>query len=455
MSNHAALESLLRWWRSVPSFRRPGHHGNFDLAEHESERFIFELREAWSRCGVAILKLCETHREWHVRSARVAVQELLAWVNAVEALAGLSPKDKQVGADLLQWAAKWRRELARVSEDPLGRAPGGTLGCGASSYVLNGFHRLGDGGECVPGPGGPLSELPESVQAIVKDENNKTPFAREMRAQRDAFPESIHELHHDICQSPWTAAHVLNWLLSDKGILRVTARSPRFAGLAAVPYAREWLDQLRPAFDDWRISRFEARGPVKVPEDWDGKHRTQQRVVQRDPACDAAYHQIYQPIVPADYVVPVGTAPVAMDGQAKPRGLSQANGQCVVFEFLLSRLQQLQVMEYGQEEELAAPPMVRIVDGRGRRNFAVQVGNARESKAITTGGARLLFDLGESGLAENVLASRVTAIRESAPAITSFLIMGKKRKNYYVTCHAPKLRGQVLWRASAAPPRRS
>lgn len=448
MNNQAALASLMAWWRAVPPFRRPGRGGHFYMTPANIELYVLGLREQWSRCGDGVLKLCTPYRELLERQARLVVQDIQDWLDQIEATV---PSGRGKRGALSAWVRRWRERLASIRTEPLKVPPGDTLGIGLSSRLLAGFRWW-----CAPDGsgasiGGPLDDLFTSVL-----EGNKSAATQSLIHAIDTFPESATELHHTLANSPWPAAFLLNWLLSNKGILRVTRRSPTFDGQSAVPEARAWLDQLGSTFNDWMTSKFAEGGGRSFK--YDMGNLTPDFSGVDNPQSDAAIMQTVCPVLPSAYLVPPGAD--ALDVRKVYSGasstLSAAEGQCAVFDFLLSRLEQLERREFGVEKELEGPPMLVVVDGEGRKRVALQVGTSATTRELTPAAANLLYALGANGHADRPLYEAIAKLRVALGKHQRFLVVGKKTgkrssKNY-ARCDAPKLQGQVVWAATKENP---
>lgn len=432
-NNNEALESLLGWWCSVPAYRRPGHDARFHLTPSESELYILDLREKWSRCGPGIMRLCEPYRDWIERDARECIQDVLLWLEVARSAGACASGSQR--KKLSEWVEGWRHRLTALAEQPLAEAPGATLGIGLGSTLLASYRWWGDQCGVAGGPGGPLSDVPESVWPVVASVEPR-------------FPVSVTELHFAIGKNPWTAAHVLNWLLSDKGILVSSKRAPLFAGPSAVPNARPWLDQLAWVFNDWHVSKFADRprvdlhynkGQLELGRSWTS-----------GPEMLAAFSQIGNPIVPSAYVVPLHCAPLRVSEDGKSP-LGAVEGQCTVFEFLISRLEQLSVPEFGRDEEISGPPLLYVVDGKRRNTLGLRIGSSSTVIPFPKGAADVLYLLGRDGKCGRTLAENIREIRHMRK-LEAYVEPGKQLGNYYVGCVAPKLRGQVIWKARLAPP---
>lgn len=412
------------------------------MTDSHVELYVLELREQWSRCGPGILKLCAPYREALERQARLVVQDLQDWVVRVESSLPRRLAKRRAFAD---WSARWQGKLAELKSDPLALPPGDTLGVNPSSSLLSKFRWW-----CLPmeAQTGPLNDL---VNSVLKDVGSLP--SRLLDAMR-SFPESVVELHHLMAKSPWAAAYLLNWLLSNKGVLRPSRRSPIFDGASAVPDSRAWMDHLMPTFEDWLVSRFEVKEIRKPRIRYDSGKLVPDNNSFVSPSGEAALSQIQQPVLPSAYIVATGAD--ALDVRKVHRGatslLRAPEGQCCVFEFLVSRLEQLEQRQFGVEEELAGPPALVVVDGEGRRPVALQIGTSTALRPLTLGAANLLWVLGKYGHAVGVLYQNITELRRSLGKLQSFLDVGKKigkrtSKNY-ARCDAPKLQGQVDWIAT-------
>lgn len=445
MSNQAALETLLRWWRSVPSFRRPGRDGHFSLTPANVEHYVLDLREHWARCGVGVLNLCRPYRESLERQARLTIQDVQYWLGLVES--SVPPKISKL-ATFIAWLARWGGKLTELKNVPLAHPPGDTLGNSLSSQLLAEFRWWSDPAETKASPRGPLDDFLKSVARGDK----ALPDA--VLAAMDAFPESVTELHHAVAKSPWPAAYLLNWLLSDKGVLRPSRRSPAFDGPLAVPDARAWLDQLAPTFHDWLISRF-VEPKTRKPK----LRCNAGKLIPDDsgflsPSGDAAISQLVCPVIPSAYIVPLNADPLDVRKlyPGASHMLGAAEGQCAVFDFLLSRLEQLERREFGVDDELDGPPMLYVVDGEGRRPVALQIGTSAVTRPLKLGAANLLYTLGKRGYAVEVLYEYITDLRQSLGRLQRFLDVGKKTGNRssknYARCDGRKFQGMVEWPAT-------
>lgn len=449
MSNQAALQSLLRWWRSVPSFRRPGREGHFSMTPGNIELYVLELRESWARCGVGVLNLCRPYREALERQARLSIQDVQDWLGQVE-----SAVQRDVGrrAAFKAWLNRWRERLAELKKAPLALPPGDTLGTGLSSGLLAGFRWWSESSGSKPSPRGPLDDLRESVF------KGNAPSSGPVHEAIQEFPESVTELHHTLAKSPWPAAYLLNWLLSDKGVLRRSRRSPVFEGHSAVPDARVWLDQLAPTFDDWLISKFEEPNKRRPKLRYEAGKYVPDEFGFLSPSGDAAISQTVCPVMPSAYIVPLHAD--ALDVRKLYPGASHflgaAEGQCAVFDFLVSRLEQLERREYGVDDVLDGPPMLYVVDGEARKPVALQIGTSAVTRPLTLGAANLLYTLGKRGFAVEVLYENITNLRASLGRLKDFLDVGnktgKRSSKNYARCDGPKLQGQVEWVATKKNP---
>lgn len=435
MSNQAALVNLLEWWRAIPDAKRPAHQGRFHLSAAEAELYVLDLREKWATCGARILNLCNPHREKLEVEARAAVGDFLAWLDLVEAsvlrVKGVSaPILKDVGG----WLAESRERLNRVVETPLAEPFGLTLGIGRNSSLLANFRWWGTLENSPVGHDGPVRRIPDSVVS-----------SWELGAKRDVlsdyevawvrafqqFPESVMELNYAQAKSPWTAAFLLNWLLSNKGVLRKSNLAPSVDGPSAVPSARAWLDQMESVFVPWYEKRV-----ADCPD-------PEQKFIL----------PIICPVIPSAFVVPPGHD--ALDIKGLHRGaigaLSAEQGQCCTFEFLLSRIAELASPELESESELKTVPRLVIKDGERRKTFILEVGIAGEEQKISKGAANLLYTLGLNGACTKVRASNVNDLRKAFPGVDDHFTAKKKIDNVYLICEGKALRGQVLWKATERP----
>ena len=435
MTNESALAGLLDWWKAVPEARRPGQRARFSISEAEAELYTLGLRETWSSCGPGVLKLAETHREKLRSDALAAISDVLSWLDSIESsLESTCTRDDHHYRESHSWIARWRGKLQETAEDPLAEPFGSTLGPSPGSQLLASYRWWADGVETLQGPGGPLSDLPAFV-AEACAEFQERPASRMgglgalWSMAMITFPESVRQLQYAQACSPWTPAHLLNWLLSDQGVLRPLHNSPPFAGPPAVPHARPWLDQMDVAFRDWHGER--CAGPVA-----------------------AAYLQLACPVIPSAYIVAPGDGPLAirdLNGRVL-HGLTVAQGLASVFEFLLYRVAMLERRSSAPSERETRLPRLTIVDGDRRGRFALEVENRLDVRPVSKGAAALLFALGRDGERAHIPARDLMNLRHMVPEIAPVLETGKKVKNHYASCKSAALRGQVSWRASSPPP---
>lgn len=431
MTNAEALTSFVEWWKSVPNSRRPGEEGHFSMTPSAVEQYVRDLRETWFKCGVGILRICEPHREALARDAVLSIDDLFAWLDRIEAKLERREVDRNA---VSSWARKWRQQLAKARSDPLRDAPGLFLGAGPGSTLLADFRWWGELAGLPTGPGGPLGNAPQQVQD-------------ELRGL--AFPESVNEFQHAVAKSPWTAAYVLNWLLSDKGVLPESRKAPAFKGPPAVPHARFWLDQMDTVFGDWRASKFEGR---KRP----GLRLENGRLIETAPSAsnprfDAAISQISSPVLPSTYIVPVGEETLDLKGHVSgsPSFLNAREGQCCVFEFLSSRVALLENIPSNFNASLAAMPELVIVDGKRKGTFAVQVGVGGTPRKLSRGGAKLLWTLNRDGIVtKRVLWAVVDEVRRVISEVAEHIKPSKKTGNGVKRVEGDALRGQVVWKSS-------
>jgi hypothetical protein len=435
MTNESALAGLLDWWQAIPEKRRPGHLAQFSIGEARAELYILGLREAWASYGPGVLNLSTPHHERLRQDGLNAIADLCSWLDTIESsVRSTCTHDDHRCRDTCSWVARWRSKLHETAGDPLAEPFGSTLGASPESNLLTSFRWWADGVETPQGPGGPLSDLPDFVGKVCtvfqeRPTKRSSALGATWSMAITSFPESVRQLQFAQAYSPSTAVHVLNWLLSERGVLRPSRYSPSFAGPSAVPYARPWLDQMDAAFHDWHAKK--CTGPI-----------------------NSAYLQLACPVVPSAYIVAPGAEPLAIRGinDRIQRGLATTEGQAATFEFLLhqvARLQRRRVTAIAGDSRI---PRLTIVDGERRGRFALEVGSRLDKRSISKGAAALLFALGRDGERFHVPARHLMDLRQVVPEIVAELDAGKKVKNHYTCCKSAALRGQVSWDANAPQP---
>ncbi len=424
MDTRQQVQKLLAWHGTIPEGRRPGYNGAFDLRPSDVERYVLDLRKIWSECGESALLSCAPFRESLVRQGKTAISDVLGWLDSVEAEANASEECRA-------WLVNWRKMLTEIADAPLELPFGLTLGSSPRSALLNDFHWW----DPPRGPRGPLSNAPLSLRRSDVLER---------------FPSSVDELQNEQANNPWTACYVLNWLLSDKGILPTSKIAPKFSGPKAIPDARDWLDQMARPFEDWRIACYgtEPRTIEETELGDRGKFNRVQKVVT--PAIEAAREQMYWPIVPSAYIVE-GTIPLDVKKHTRTAmgTISTGAGQCAVFSFLLSRLAQLSDTPSRQKSQSGVPEFV-IVDGTRRGTFALRIGENREPVPMSKGAAELLFQLGEHGAADGQLVQRVKDLKAALGSYARYFKaeVDKAEGKNYRKCTSKSLSGRVFWQAS-------
>jgi len=496
MSNQVALAGLFKQWRAIPDSRRPGCFGHFRMTPQEAERYILDVRGLWSRFGPAVREIADPHRIRLAENARLAITDVDVWLRRIcVAVADQKLERTKAGKGLLAWSERWQAAFRQLHDNPLEQPFGMTLGSSPGSSLLESYRWWGPQEGEPLGPAGPLDTLPDCVaKAVASNTPSGQRLARLWAEELGAFPASVNELHHELAVSPWTAVYVLNWLLSDKGILPRSSRSPKFDGPMAVPHARLWLDHLTPAFNDWYAEQFATRPRADIvstalppPErlnsfnphsfPWQGHAAVSNPGAgaglqgfldsigplpsNRDSHSkyEAAYDMLACPVLPAAYVVPAGSEPLTPGTGSD--ALSRDEGLCTVLEFLMLRVTLLETSIW-IEDEAAPVPRLTIVDGTGKAPLAVIVNLQGQPRKVPQAAASLLYALGRDGIQSNVAAKAVRDLRNTIPEIQHLITCGKKcsaarhQRNYYSHCSAPALHDRVAWHASkVAPPKRS
>lgn len=393
------------------------------------------LRDAWASYGRGVMNLSKPLQERLRRDGLSAISDLYYWLDTIEStVRSTCVRSDHRCRETCDWIARWRANFQKTAEDPLAEPFGLTLGTPPESNLLTSFRWWADGVETSQGPGGPLSDLPDFVGKVCavfqnRPTNRLSTLGAVWSMAMASFPESVRQLQFAQAYSPSTAVHVLNWLLSDQGVLRPSRHSPSLGGPSAVPYARLWLDQMDAPFRDWHAEKCAGR-------------------------ISSAYLQLTCPVIPAAYIVPPGAVPLEILGVNGPirRGLTTIEGLATTFEFLLHQVSRLQRHGVTPRSADSQPPRITVVDGERRGRFALQVGSRLDKRPTSKGAAALLFALGRDGQQHHVPARHLMDLRQTVPEIVAELDVGKKVKNHYTYCKSSALRGQISWCANSPQP---
>ena len=456
MDGLASLNEVMAWHRAVPPSRRAGRAGRFSMSPEDVEQYVSGLRRVWARHGSSVLLLANIHRHELERQVRVAIRQVREWLAGFAST--VAPVSGRSEAVIRQWATRWGEKLSELQKNPLSEPPGETLGIGPLSSFLPdfGWWRAPKGANGVLG--GPLEDLPNSVGRQAKGRSHsKSEFAAAFRASLEASPDFVNDVHVAVAESPWTAAFVLNAMLSDKGVLPASPLAPSLDHALSLPTLRTWMDHLAPTFTDWRLTQFTTNVEERSRLEISDIRQMRPNRVQATPdkaISDARQAQRIRPVVPSAYIVTDGTGPLdlAVRYPHASSFLSARQGQCVVFEFLLTRLAHLRPRDSGTDGKQATPPFIEVVVAQGRPRYSLRVNSEAKKRLANKGVVDLLYLLDRNGFVEDASYKSFTDLLVCVPELDGIVKRegqkrarrGRKGKNI-ISCHGEELCGLIQW----------
>lgn len=308
------IEALLSWRKSLPVALRPDPSLCPEARTSKAYgEFLYQLAEHWDGCVSKVLVACELSRKALESKAKQLAGRLRDWLGEAKGIVlnpWLEPKpfsklqeriklpisEAQSNA-IGHWFSRWQKRIDDFEKQPLAGPLAEYFGADSLHQEVPDFDgsRLGlqhgpqpsglwsmDSNGAGPpwaefvsastpdanagatqGPSGPFESFARALLEPMR-RKNLVPFSAELADllhERWALallsvPVKLFELHREQSKSPWTAAFVLDWLVSRDGLIANSAARGNFGSWNFWKRLSPWADQLNGPYRVWIADFF-------------------------------------------------------------------------------------------------------------------------------------------------------------------------------------------------------